>query len=364
MTPTSPSTGTASRPRMLRLGPVAAWPWQPRTLLVNLCVLAVLLVGLLRALLAFDDYPMGLGEVLATLVGRGEPGPEFVVFQLRLPRALTGMLVGAALGMAGAIMQGLTRNPLASPDVLGITWGAAVGAVAVIVTAGSAGGVSGLAADLGLPVGALLGGLGAAAVVFALSWRTGLASDRLLLVGVATSLVCANLVYWAMTWTDLQDAARAQTWLSGSLHAADWTRLAPTALALGLLVPAALFVARPLAALGLGEDTARGLGVRVTGARLALLGYAALLVCVATSAAGPIAFVALAAPQIALRLARRAQPPLVGSALVGAALTVVADQLAAGLFAPTQLPVGVFTAILGAPYLMYLVVRRHRQQSG
>ncbi|GAA3755788.1 iron complex transport system permease protein [Spinactinospora alkalitolerans] len=357
--PRSPAPATLNR-RALRLGP-ASWPWRPRPLLVGAAVLAVLLALFVRALLAFDDYPMDLGDVVSTLLGGGDGGQRFVLFELRMPRALTAALVGGALGLSGAIMQGITRNPLASPDTLGIAWGASVGAVAVIILGGSAGGVSGLVSELGVPLGALVGGLGAAVIVFGLSWRSGVENNRLLLVGIATSLLCANLVYWALTWTDIQDAARAQTWLTGSLHAADWDRAGPAALVLGVLLPLTLVAARILGALGLGDDTARGLGVRVDASRLLLLVAAALLVCVATSAAGPVNFVALAAPQIALRMCKAAQPPLMTSALTGAALTLAADQLAAGLFAPTQLPVGVFTSVLGAPYLMYLIVRRHRE---
>lgn len=355
----SPSSTGLNR-RALRIGPFS-WTWQPRPLLVTAVLLVVLTATFLRALLAFDDYPMGAETVLRTLLGGGDSGSEFVLFELRMPRALTGLLVGAALGLAGAIMQGITRNPLASPDTLGITWGAAVGAVAVIVLGGSAGQVGGLVSELGVPAGALVCGLVTAVVVFGLAWQSGVESTRLLLVGIATSLFCANLVYWGLSLTNIQDAARAQTWLTGSLHAADWDRAAPAALSLLVLMPMALVAARVIGALGLGDDTARGLGVRVNTSRLVLLLISALLVCVATAATGPITFVALASPQMALRLCRTSHPPLVTSALTGAALTLVADQVAAGLFAPTQLPVGVVTSVLGAPYLMYLIIRRHRE---
>lgn len=345
--------------RVLRLGP-ASWTWRPRNAIVCALLGAALGAVFVRALLAFDDYPMGVLDVLAVLGGGGDGGERFVVFELRMPRALTGALVGAALGLSGAIVQSITRNPLASPDTLGIGWGASVGAVAVIVLAGSAGGISGAVSQFGVPAGAAAGGLITATVVFGLSWRSGVQSSRLLLVGVATALFCSNLVYWALTWTDLQDAARAQTWITGSLHVADWSRAGTAALALAVLLPIALGAARTTFALGLGDDTARGLGLRVDGARMGLLLCAALLVCAATAAAGPITFVALAAPQIALRLCRTPHPPLLAATLLGGVLTLASDQLAAGLFA-TQLPVGVFTAVLGAPFLMYLIIVRHRE---
>ncbi|MFC3995551.1 FecCD family ABC transporter permease [Nocardiopsis sediminis] len=357
--PRRPRAPEVLRRRTLRIG-AASWSWRPRPLLVALIMAGLTGAVFVRALLAFDDYPMGAAEVVSVLLGGGGGGERFVLFQLRMPRALAGALVGAALGLSGAILQGLTRNPLASPDTIGIGWGASVGAVAVMVVGGSAGGVSGAASQIGIPAGAIVGGLVAAAVVFGLSWRSGVQSTRLLLVGVAVSLICANLVYWAMTWSDVNDAARAQTWITGSLHAADWDRATPAAIVLAVLLPLTLAAARAIAALGLGDDTALGLGVRVDAAKLSLLLGAALLVCLATAAAGPITFVALAAPQIALRLCRTPQPPLVTSMLTGAAVTLAADQLAAGLFA-VQLPVGVFTALLGAPYLMYLIVRSHRE---
>lgn len=361
--PPAPEAGAVPAPpgrRAMRAGPVSV-TWRPRTAAVGLLILAALAGLFVRALTAFDDYPMGAADVLAVLAGGGDGGERFVVMELRMPRALTGALVGAALGLSGAILQGVARNPLASPDTLGIGWGASVGAVLVIVVGGGAGGVSGAAAQFGVPAGAVVGGLAAAVAVFGLSWRSGVASTRLLLVGVAVSLMCANLVYWVMTWSDLQDAARAQTWVTGSLHAADWDRVGVAAAALAVLLPVTLVAARTVAALGLGDDAARGLGVRVDTARLVLMLCAALLVCTATAAAGPITFVALAAPQIALRLCGAAEPPPLTSALTGAALTLGADQLAAGLFAPTQLPVGVFTAVLGAPFLMYLIILRHRE---
>ncbi|KIH97736.1 iron ABC transporter [Streptomonospora alba] len=354
------SPGAALDRPVLRIGP-ATWPWRPRTVLVCLAVAVLLAAAFLRALVAFDSSSVGLADTAAVLLGAGDPGQRFIVLELRMPRAATGALVGAALGLSGALLQSLARNPLASPDTLGIGWGAAIGAVTVIVFGGSAGGVSGAAARFGVPAGAIVGGLATAVVVFGLSWRSGVHSNRLLLVGIAVSLTCANLVYWLMTWTDLQSAARAQTWVTGSLHAADWDRAGTAAVALAVLIPLALGAGRTLGALGLGDDAALGLGVRVGAARLVLLVLSALLVCVATAASGPINFVALAAPQIAMRLCRCAQPPPFTAMLMGGALTLVADQLAAGLFAPLQLPVGVFTAVLGAPYLMYLIVLRHRE---
>lgn len=360
-TPPLPHTRAApsGRPRPVRLGS-ASLAWRPRTVLVALATLAALLLLLVRAVTAADDYPIGAAEALGVLFGGGSGGGRFVVWQLRLPRALAAVLVGLALGAAGAVTQSISRNPLASPDTLGVTWGAAAGAVFVIIFGGGYGGISGQVVTVGVPAGALTGGLIAGLAVYLLAWRGGLAGHRLLLVGVGASVILANLTYWFLTFTEVLEAGRAQQWLTGSLHAADWGRVVPTAACLAVLLPLTLAGARPLAALGLGDEAATGLGVGVERVRAGLLLCAVLLAAVATAAAGPVAFVALASPQIALRLCRASHPPVGVSALLAAAVLLAADQLASSLFDPVQLPVGVFTAVLGAPYLMYLLVRGQR----
>jgi iron complex transport system permease protein len=282
--------------------------------------------------------------------------------ELRLPRALTGALVGLALGLAGAITQAVARNPLASPDVLGVTTGASVAVVGVMVLSGTAhGGAGGPLAAVGVPVVALLGGLAGALAVYLLAWRGGLDGYRLVLVGIGVTAVFGNLKYWLMTIGDVNDTARAMVWITGSLSGRGWEHVTPVALALAALVPAALLGARSLGALRFGDDTVTGLGVRMNPARGLLVLAAVLLAAVATASAGPIAFVALAAPQIALRLAGTAQPPLLVSALLGAVLTAAADLLARGAFDRVELPVGVVTAVLGAPYLIHLLIRARRK---
>jgi len=333
--------------------------WRPRAVAVPL-VLVVAAVLLLAAGTGRGDYPLSVAEVLAVLAGGGDPMQRLVVLELRLPRALTGALVGMALGIAGAITQSVSRNPLASPDVLGITAGASAGAVALIVLRGGAAG--GLLALLGLPLSALLGGLLAAAAIYLLAWRQGIEGFRLVLVGIGVGAVLTSLTSYLLIRAEINQAAQAAVWLAGSLNGRGWEHVVPVVAAVALVGLFALSSAHTLAALRLGEDTARALGVRLQ-LRTALLVLAAVvLAAVATAAAGPIGFVAFVSPQIALRLAHSAGPPMLAGGLVGAVMVLGCD-LVARIVLPVELPVGIVTAAVGAPYLIYLLIRCNRKVS-
>ncbi|WP_199430936.1 FecCD family ABC transporter permease [Qaidamihabitans albus] len=342
----------------LRAGP-AAWTFRPRVVAVPIAG-AALLVLVAALNIGKGSSHIEVLDVLRTLLGGGDRRESGIIFDLRLPRTLAGVLVGAAFGLAGAIFQTIARNPLASPDILGVTWGAGVGAVAVIVVGGYRGQVSGAAAEIGVPLAALIGGLVAGLLLYGLSWRRGIDGYRMVLVGIGLSAIGYNVVYWLLTVGDVDDAARATTWIVGNLADVGWESVGPVALALALLAPVTLGCAHLMDGLQFGDETARGLGIRVDAARGTLLLLAAALAAVATAAAGPITFVALATPQIAMRLARTARPPLAGSMVVGALLIVGAD-LTVRMVAP-DLPVGVLTAILGAPYLIYLFARSRRSE--
>jgi iron complex transport system permease protein len=339
----------------VRVGP-ASGVWRPRVVAVPLISLALLVV--VSALsIGRGDVQIPVGDVLAVLAGGGARAQQFVVLELRLPRVLVGALVGAALGVAGALTQAVARNPLASPDVLGVTAGAGAAAVAVIALGGTDGVVGPLLAGIGLPTAALVGGLVAAALAYALAWRRGLDGYRLVLVGIGIDAAATALTDWLLVITKVQDAARATVWLTGSLNGRGWEQVVPVAAALVVLVPAALLLSARVGVLQLGDDSARGLGLRVDRTRAALVVLAVALAAVATSSAGPIAFVALVVPQIFLRLTHSARPPLLASAIGGALLVVAAD-LAARTMLPVELPVGIVTAVLGAPYLLFLLTRR------
>ncbi len=333
---------------------------RPRTLFVLLAC-AVVLVLASAVNLGRGDYPIGLGDVLATLFGGGGESQRFIVLELRLPRSLTGALVGGALAVSGAIFQAVARNPLASPDIIGITWGASAAAVFVIVLGGGMSAVGGTFAAVGVPIAALVGGLLSATAIYALAWRRGVQGYRLVLVGIGINAVLVAAVNWLLTVAQIYQAAQAQVWLNGSLNARSWDDVVSVSIAMLVLVPAALILTFVLGGLRFGDDTARGLGIRVNGARTGLLLVAVGLASVATASAGPIAFVALVSPQLAQRLCRSPSPPLGVSMLLGAALVVVSDVIARTAFGGTELPVGVVTAVLGAPYLLFLLARHRRE---
>lgn len=306
--------------------------------------------------LAVGDFPVPLGDVLAALVGAGSDDAAFIVGTLRMPRGLTAVLVGAAFGLSGAIFQRIARNPLASPDIIGINAGAAVAAVFVIVVLG------GTSTDV--TVGALVGSTITALAIYLLAYRKGVTGYRLVLVGIGITAMLGSVTSYLLTRAEILDVQRATVWLTGSLNGRGWEHVRPVTIALVVLVPAAAGLARHLRVLELGDDTARGLGVRIEASRGALLLTGVALAAVSTASAGPVAFVALVAPQIARRLTDERTLALFPAAACGALLLVSADLLSRRLFAPTELPVGVFTAILGAPYLLYLLARSNRIGSG
>lgn len=316
-------------------------------------LLALLTAVLLVAALGTGDFPIPPVDVLAALTGSGDAGTTFIVRDLRLPRALCGLLVGVALGTSGAIFQSLTRNPLGSPDIIGFEQGASVGALVVItILAGSSGAVS---------AGALAGGGLTALAVYGLAFRRGGTSGyRLILVGIAIGFLMLALIHFLLIRARIEEAAEAMRWLLGSLNGRSWQDVTSLLIALAVLLPATVPAGRALHALELGDDRAHALGVGVERARLGLVILAVALVSVSVVAVGPIAFVALTAPQIARRLARTAGPPLVCSALTGAAIVLAADIIAQRLVPSTPLPAGVMTGALGGLYLAWLLTAEWR----
>ena len=325
---------------------------------VGVCAaLAVVIAVAFAVSVSVGDFPIPLTEVVPAIFGYGDPDADFIVRTLRLPRALTGLLVGAAFGLSGAIFQSLARNPLASPDIIGVTAGASVVAVALIVLGGSA-------SSLTISLGAFAGALATAIAVYLLAYKRGITGYRLVLVGIGVSAVLTSLTSWLLTRADMYDAARATVWLTGSLNGRGWEHVRPVGAALLVLLPVTLALARPLRGLQMGDDTARGVGVRVEPAKLGLVVAGVGLAALATASAGPVAFVALVAPQIARRLTTGTSVTLVPAALTGAAIVVLSDVAATQAFSPVQLPVGVVTAIVGAPNLLWLLARANRVGRG
>ncbi|PRY11732.1 FecCD family ABC transporter permease [Kineococcus rhizosphaerae] len=328
---------------------------QGRTLTVCLGLL-VALVAVVAVSLTTGDYPISVPEVLKTLAGQGRRADEFIVLGLRLPRVATGLLVGFALGVAGAVFQLVTRNPLGSPDVIGFTSGAVTGALVVLLVLGGGGWQTSF--------GALVGGGVTAIAVYLLSTRGGVQGYRLILVGIGVSAVLQAANSYLLTRSRVEDAQAATVWITGSLNGRGWEQATPVGVGLALLLPVLLLSGRSLTVLDLGDDAARALGVDVARTRLVVLVAATALTALAAMAAGPIAFVALAAPQIARRLTRAVGSGLVAAGLTGALVLLVSDLTAQRLFAPTQLPVGVVTGAVGGVYLAWLLVTQWRRGRG
>jgi iron complex transport system permease protein len=351
------AAATAPGPRRDRLVTVRIplLQWSTR---LHARAIAVTLVVTGLAVLVFawsltvGDFPLPFGEVLASLVGRGSKSSDFIINTLRMPRALTGLLVGASFGLSGAIFQRLVRNPLASPDLIGVNFGAAAAAVFVIVVLHGS--------STQVTMGAL-GGAGLTAVaIYVLAYKRGVSGYRLVLIGIGVTALLQSVVSYLLTRAEIFDAQRATVWLTGSLNGRGWEHVRPVTIALLVLVPVTVGLARHLRMLELGDDAAMGLGVRVEWSRAALLLTATALAALATASAGPVAFVALVAPQIARRLVGGRSLGLIPAAACGALLLVASDLVGRRVFAPTELPVGVITGILGAPYLLYLLARANR----
>ncbi|ADB52704.1 FecCD family ABC transporter permease [Conexibacter woesei] len=323
----------------------------PRVLAVC-ALLAALCFALFVLSIGSGSYPLSFGQVVTALLGGGDAATTLVVETLRLPRALTAVLVGGALGAAGAIFQSITRNPLGSPDVIGFTSGAAAAAVLVIVAFGGS--------TFAIAAGSVAGGLLTAVAVYLLAWRGGVSGYRLVLVGIGLSAMLLALTDYLLTRARVEDALVAASWIVGSLDDRGWEHVRPIALALVVLVPLVALLSRPLRALELGDDAAAALGVTPERARLALLVVGVLLTAVATAAAGPIVFVALAAPQIGRRLTRAAGPGVGTAALTGAVLLLASDLAAQHLLPDRRLPVGIVTGVAGGVFLLWLLSHEWR----
>jgi iron complex transport system permease protein len=324
-----------------------------RALLVG-ALLAAAVVACTAAALMIGSRSLTLGEVVAALAPDAHGPDRLVVVEWRAPRALAAVLFGACLGLSGAIFQSLTRNPLGSPDVIGLNTGAYTGVVFTISVGGTG--------YLAYAAGALAGGLGAAAIVYLLAFRGGSRGFRLIVVGIAVSGMLSSVNTWFTVKADLDEALRAAVWGAGSLNAVEWPAVTLAAAAAAVLALGLPVAGRRMRQLELGDETAVVHGVPVERSRLLLVGLGVGFTAVVTAATGPVAFVALAAPQIARRLTGRAgSADLAGSALVGAVLLGGADLIAQHAVPDTPLPVGAVTVLLGGAYLVWLLLREQRR---
>ncbi|WBQ06649.1 iron ABC transporter permease [Kribbella sp. CA-293567] len=321
-----------------------------RTFWIVTISLSVLLVGaLVFAMLAGDAF-LRTGDIANWINGRSGRAITYVLDQ-RFPRVLSAVLCGAALAIAGATVQAVCRNPLAEPGILGITGGAGLGAVVVLMAVPTAGIwlLSGVAAAAALATFAL---------VYLVSWRGGLSSDRLVLIGVGVSSATTAVITFVIVYTDPWNISLAMTWLSGSTYGRTLPQLIPVAVALVVLTPVIVLARRELDLLALDDDIPRILGVRLERTRLIALVGAALMTAAAVSAIGVVGFVGLVAPHAARALVGGRHARLLPvAALLGAVLVSVADSLGRTVLAPAQIPAGLLTAMIGAPYFVYLLWR-------
>ncbi|SNR33022.1 iron ABC transporter permease [Paracoccus sediminis] len=311
---------------------------------------ALLLAGFALTLMLGQSF-VAPQTVLRVLAGQDVPGASFTVGQLRLPRAVVAILAGLSFGLGGAAFQIMLRNPLASPDIIGISRGASVAAVLAIVVL-----------DLDGPmvsVMAVIAGLAVAIAIHGLASRGGVAGTRLILVGIGVSAMLDSVIAWTLSRAPSWDLAEAMRWLTGSVNGAHLSQALPLLASLAVFGGLLVSRSRDLETLRLGDDTAAALGTDVAATRVAVIVAAVGLIAVATAITGPIAFVAFLSGPIAARILGPNGSVLIPAALVGAALVLVGDY--AGQFLlPARFPVGVVTGALGAPYLIYLIVRMNR----
>lgn len=311
------------------------------------CVIALAIFSIIA--LTTGEVRMSVPTALRAAIGLGDPGEVYIVQEFRAPRLVAGLIAGAGLAIAGAALQRLFRNPLASPDVMGVTGGASLGAVLVLA----------LGAGQGLiPFGAFMGGMFAAFLLVALGRRAGLPVSRLVLIGLAVQAGLAAAVNLVVVRFPKELAGSAMQWTAGSLYGRTWPEVQGAAAVAVLLVVLLFLQYRTLAALDLGDESASALGINVGAARLRLLVTAVGLAALAAALTGPVSFVALAVPQLVRMLVGRpTATTLVATGLAGASLLVGADLLAQHALPVTGLPVGVVTATVGAPWLLILMLR-------
>ena len=298
--------------------------------------------------------PSTAEQVWQALRGQGAANVQLIVVEWRLPRVLMALLIGAALGVSGAIFQSLLRNPLGSPDILGFNTGAYSGVLVALVL---------FQQNMeGMTLAALAGGLLTAGVVWLFSWRNGVETFRLIIVGISVRALLMALNSWLIISASLEAALSAGLWSAGSLNGITWAKTLPVTVVLLLALLATGMLARRMRLLEMGDDTACALGVPVERSRVMLMLTGVILTAASTALAGPLSFIALLAPQIARRLCGGVKGALPLAALCGALLLIAADYAAQHLFLPYQLPVGVITVSLGGLYLIALLIREARRQ--
>jgi iron complex transport system permease protein len=322
----------------------------PITLLI---LLLITLVAMVMSV-SYGEYPIPAFATIKTVLGLETTNADyaFIIRTLRLPRTLVAFCVGVGFAIAGTLTQGITRNPLAAPDIIGVNAGASLAAVTLLV-------VFPTVSITLLPIAAFLGALTVAILIYLLAWQGGSSTIRLILVGIGFNLIASALTNLMITFGNINNVAQALVWLTGSVYGRSWEQLfilLPWLVIFGLV---ALVMTRELNALSLGDEVARGLGNAVEWQRGILLLTSVALAAASVATAGSIGFVGLMAPHISRQLVggtHEGQLPV--AAMVGGMLVVIADLVGRMLLAPTELPCGLITATIGAPFFVYLLIRK------
>ncbi|NKW92053.1 iron chelate uptake ABC transporter family permease subunit [Rhodobacteraceae bacterium R_SAG9] len=329
-----------------------SWRWPTRLVVVNI-LLAVVLACLAANALLGGTYPITFADLTAALRGDSDAVTRMIVIDHRLTRLLVAIGVGLAFGLAGEIVQTQLRNPLASPDIIGFTAGAGVGAVLAVLISGS---------TAAILFGALSGGTLAAVLILGLAWNRGIRPGQIVLMGIGITMTLSVVNDLLMTTFTVNDASDIAKWLVGSLDARSWQDVILVWIGLLILAPPCFYAQFSIARLALRDETAQTLGIRVDRTRLWGFALAVLLVALAVGAAGPLPFVAFVAGPIAHGLTRTMRPSLLTAALVGALVTLGADTAANVLPGGLSLPAGIFTALVGAPVLIWTLFLQTRKR--
>ncbi|WP_387466528.1 FecCD family ABC transporter permease [Photorhabdus sp. RM323S] len=335
--------------KVWRLGKVSL-VFVPRNLMV-ICAILLLIMVLALFSMTIGKFNITIEQIITIFWGWGSGTiSEKIIMDIRLPRVLTAIFVGAALGVSGAVFQSISRNALGSPDVIGFTAGAATGAILQIVLFDNS--------AVQVAIAAVAGGTLTAVIVYLLSLKSGaIGGYRLILIGIGVGSVLSALNGLLLVKGNLDNAVMANLWLAGSLNARTWIHVFPVLMGVVLLVPLVLLMARKLSIIEMGDDIASQLGIRVERVRLIMIFCAVVLAALATGAAGPIAFVALAAPQLVVRLTRSRNMPVISAALMGACLLLAADLFTQLLPLQAAVPIGLMTGLIGGIYLIWLLTR-------
>jgi iron complex transport system permease protein len=324
--------------------------------IIILAVLSLLTLILSLNVGSFSIKPL---DVVKTLLGQGTRTQELVLFNMRLPRIIIAVLVGTALALAGTVLQGITKNDLADPGILGISSGAALAVVIYIyfMNGNVYDGINNLTIFT-IPIVALSGGVVGAFLVYSLAWKKGISASRLILVGIGVNAAFnALLIVFQLRFTS-QEFNRVMVWISGSIWGTSWSYVIATLPWILVFIILTIYKARYLDILNLGDQLSIGLGVKVEKERRILLMYAVALAGVATAVAGTISFLGLISPHIARKLVGPKHKVLLPtSALVGTFILLLADTISRSMFAPIEIPVGIVVSIIGVPYFIYLILK-------